>query len=112
MNIQIIGTRKCRDTQKAQRFFKERAIAFHFKDLDVKPLSKGELDNIKSEIPVAELIDTKGYQYRKRNMSYIIFDAEEEILNDPLLIKTPIVRNGRLVTIGYQPETWKIWLNK
>lgn len=112
MNIQIIGTRKCKDTQKALRFYKERGITFHFKDLDVKPLSKGELDNIKSVIPVAELIDTNGNQYRKRNMSYMIFNAEKEILNDPLLIKTPIVRNGRLVTIGYQPEIWKSWHNK
>ena len=40
----------------------------------------------------------------------MVFDIEEELLNDPLLLKMPIVRNGRLATAGYQPETWKEWL--
>lgn len=110
MNIQIIGTKKCKETQKAERFFKERKISYHFKDLTVKPLTKGELANIKSVIPIDELIDRDGLQFKKRNMSYMVFDIEEELLNDPLLLKTPVVRNGKLVTIGYQSDVWNIWL--
>ena len=30
MNIQIFGTKKCNDTKKAQRYFKERGIKFQF----------------------------------------------------------------------------------
>lgn len=33
MNIQIFGTKKCFDTKKAQRYFKERGIKFQFIDL-------------------------------------------------------------------------------
>jgi arsenate reductase (glutaredoxin) len=43
-------------------------------------------------------------------MHYMAFNLEEELLNDPLLLKTPIVRNGKLVTIGLKPETWKTWI--
>jgi len=109
MNIQIFGTKSCNDTRKADRYFKERRIQFHFRDLNEKGLAKGELDNIKRVIPIEELIDREGRQYKKRNMQYMVFDIEEELLNDPLLLKTPIVRNGNEVTVGYQPDIWKRW---
>lgn len=36
MNIQIFGTKKCNDTKKAQRYFKERSIKFQFIDMSEK----------------------------------------------------------------------------
>jgi arsenate reductase-like glutaredoxin family protein len=110
MNIQIFGTKKSSDTRKAERFFKERNIQFHIRDLNEKGISKGELENISRSIPLEELIDKEGKQYQKRNLSFMVFDIEEELLNDALLFKMPIVRNGKLATIGYQPEIWKEWL--
>jgi len=110
MNIQIFGTKKCADSRKAERFFKERRIQFHYRDLSEKGIAPGELDNIKRVIPVEELIDKEGKQYQKRNLSYMRFNLEEELLNDALLFKTPIVRNGKLVTVGYQPDVWEAWI--
>ena len=46
MNIQIFGTKKCNDTKKAQRFFKERGIKFQFVDMNEKGMSKGELSSV------------------------------------------------------------------
>lgn len=110
MNIQIFGTKNSIDTRKAERFFKERRIPFHFRDLSEKGISPGELDNIKQVIPLEDLIDKEGKQFRKRNLSYMVFNIEEELLRDALLFKTPIVRNGRLVSVGYQPDVWKEWI--
>lgn len=110
MNIQILGTKKCRDTQKAIRFFKERGIPFHFRDLTEKGLSKGELGNIKRNVKLGELIDTYSKRYKERGLEYMIFDQEETLLEDPLLIRTPIVRNGGFSTVGYTPEIWLDWL--
>lgn len=109
MNIQIIGTKSCSNTRKAERYFKERRIPFHFRDLNEKGLAKGELENIKRKISLEELIDKEGKQFKKRNLQFMVYDIEEELLCDPLLLKTPIVRNGNEVTIGYQPEVWKTW---
>jgi arsenate reductase-like glutaredoxin family protein len=110
MNIQIFGTKKSRDTQKAERFFKERNIRYHFRDLNEKGISKGELDNIIQVIPIDLLIDKAGKQFRKKNLEYMVYDIETELLNDPLLFTEPIVRNGREVTLGFQPEIWKNWI--
>ena len=110
MNIQIFGTKKCKETQKTERFFKERRIQFHFRDLNIKGVSKGELDNISRTIPVEDFLAKESKQFKKRNLEFMVYDTEEELLNDPLLFRTPIVRNGKLVTIGYQPEIWKEWI--
>ena len=112
MNIQIIGTKKCRETQKAERFFKERRISYHFRDLTEKGISKGELENIKQVIPIEELLDKEGKQFKKRGLEYMLYDIETELLEDSLLMKTPIVRNGKLVTVKYKPEIWKEWIKE
>ena len=111
MNIQILGAKKDNNTRKAERFFKERGIKYQFRELSEKGISNGELENINRVISPEDLIDREGKQYQKRNLSFMKFDIKEELLNDPLLLKMPVVRNGNLCTIGYQPDTWKQWLD-
>ena len=112
MNIQIMGTKKCRDTQKAERFFKERRVAYQFRDLTEKGITKGELENIKQSIPLEELIDKDSKKFKNRGFEYMVYDIETELLEDSLLFKTPVVRNGRLVTVGYKPDVWKQWIKE
>ena len=109
MNIQIFGTLKCQDTRKAQRYFKERRIPFHFINLAERGLAKGELNSVKAVIGIDNLIDREGKEYERRNLKYLTHDVEEELLNAPLLLKTPIVRNGNKATVGYVPNVWKEW---
>jgi arsenate reductase (glutaredoxin) len=109
MNIQIFGKLKCQDTKKAQRYFKERRIPFQFVDITRKGLSKGELTSIKAAVGIDNLIDREGKTYAEKNLKYLIHDIEEELLKDSMLLRTPIVRNGREATTGYQPDLWKEW---
>ena len=110
MNIQIFGTKRCSDTRKAERFFKERNIQFQFRDLSEKGISKGELENILRSISLEDLIDKNGTQFRKRNLAFMVYDIMFELLSDPLLFKTPVVRNHNIATIGYRPEIWTEWI--
>jgi len=109
MNIQIFGTRKCQDTRKTERYFKERAIPFHFVDLAVRGLSKGELDKVKAAVGLEKLVDKAGKEYARLNLRYMVHDSEKVLLDHPLLFNTPIVRNGNQVTVGYCPEIWQGW---
>ncbi|MFR2300517.1 MAG: arsenate reductase family protein, partial [Clostridium paraputrificum] len=59
MNVQIFGAKKCFDTKKAERFFKERRIKYHLIDMKEKGMSKGELSSVKSSVGINELINTK-----------------------------------------------------
>ncbi|MEN6461178.1 MAG: arsenate reductase family protein [Syntrophomonas sp.] len=111
MNIQIFGVKKCFDTQKAERYFKERNIKYQLVDLNQKGLSKGELESVKASIGINNLINQKAKDYNKLNLNKIGSTSmrEDILLNHPQLYKTPIVRNGKSATVGYQPEVWKEW---
>lgn len=111
MNIQIFGTKKCNDTKKAERFFKERRIQYQFIDLKEKALSKGELQSVKKAVGLENLINKNSKDYKKLNMDKIrgAETREDMLLKNPSLYATPIVRNGKEATVGNQPEIWKSW---
>ena len=111
MNIQIFGVNKCFDTQKAERYFKERNIKFQFIDLKQKALSKGELENVTAAIGLDALINRNNKDYTRLNLDRIGSSSmrQEILLNNPKLYNTPIVRNGRQATVGYRPEVWQSW---
>lgn len=110
MNIQIFGTRKCNASKKTERFFKERKIPVHFIDLREDEISEGELENISQVIPIEDLINKDGKEYKKMNLQYMRFDIREKLLEYPILLKTPITRWKKKVTLGYEPEIWKEWI--
>lgn len=112
MNIQIFGTKKCSDTRKAERFFKERGIKFQFVDMKEKGMSKGEFNKVAaSNGGVDNMINWDGKD--KDLLALIKYIANEDklekILENPQVIKTPIVRNGSQSTIGYKPKVWLDW---
>jgi arsenate reductase-like glutaredoxin family protein len=78
MNIQIFGTLKCRDTKKAQRYFRERRIPFQFVDLTRQGLNKGELNSLKASVGIDNLIDREGKTYAGKNLKYLIHDVEKD----------------------------------
>lgn len=82
----------------------------HFVDLNERPLSPGELQNICRNLDPEELLDRDSQEYRRRGLAYQVFDPIEELLKHPLLVRTPVVRYGREVTVGSQARTWQSWL--
>ena len=107
MNIQIFGTKKCNDTKKAERFFKERGIKYQFIDM-----SKGEFNTVAQvNGGLNNMINWDGKD--KDLLAFIKYIADEDklekVLENPQVIKTPVVRNGKQSTLGYQPDVWKGW---
>jgi arsenate reductase len=109
MNIQIFGKSKCFDTKKAERWFKERRIKFQSIDLKKYGMSRGEFNNVKSVVGLDAMIDDTAKD--AEILRYLAYDSdrEEKLLDNPSLIKTPIVRNGKQATVGYCPDVWKDW---
>lgn len=109
MNIQIFGKSKCFDTKKAERYFKERRVKFQSIDLVKYGISPGELKSVVQAVGLEALIDQKGPDAPLLN--YLAYDSDklEKLYEDPRLLKTPIVRNGKKATVGYCPDVWKDW---
>ena len=112
MNIQIFGKSKCFDTKKAERYFKERKIKYQFVDLRRVGLSKREYQSVKNAVDdISVLIDKKSKEYESQFIQYLgeQNDVEERLLENPGMFKTPIVRNGKKASVGYQPKVWEGW---
>ena len=112
MNIQIFGTSKCFDSKKAMRYFKERGIKYQFIDMKEKGMSKGEFTSVaQANGGINNMINWDGKD--KDTLALIKYIADEDklekVLENPSVIKTPVVRNGKQSTLGYQPEGWKGW---
>ena len=112
LNIQIYGKAKCFDTKKAERYFKERRIKYQFVDLVKFGMSKGEFNNILKAVgDFDELLDKSSKAYENSFIEYLATKEAKEVklLENQSAFKTPIVRNGKQVTVGYKPEIWKDW---
>lgn len=101
MNIQLFGKKKCFDTKKAERWFKERRIKFQSVDLLRFGLSGG-VDALIDWDAKSPEIDLMRYMDDKRA-------KEDKLFDHPELMKTPIVRNGKQATTGYRPDVWETW---
>ena len=112
MNIQIFGIKKCFDTKKAERYFKERGRKVQFIDLKEKGMSKGEFTSVKQAVGgLDNLIDMN---HKDKDMLALLqylseTDKEQKVLENQQLLRTPIVRNGKKATVGFQPDIWKGW---
>ena len=112
MNIQIFGRSKCFDTKKAERWFKERRIRFQSIDLNRYGMSGGEFDSVLRAVGgVDRLIDWDKKDPQIDLMRYMddTRAKEDKLFDDPKLMQTPVVRNGKQATVGYCPEIWATW---
>jgi len=112
MNIQIFGKSKCFDTKKAERWFKERRVKFQSIDLPRYGMSGGEFDSVlRAAGGVDRLIDWEKKDPEIDLMRYM-GDArakEDKLFDNPALMRTPVVRNGKQATVGYCPDVWENW---
>ena len=109
MNIQIFGKSKCFDTKKAQRYLKERRVKFQARDLNKYGSSKNTW--LKGKHVIVPLVNREIKHPDAALLEYLAYDQDkiEKLLEDPTLLRTPIVRNGKQATVGYQPDIWKGW---
>ena len=112
MNIQIFGKSKCFDTKKAERYFKERRIPFQSIDVIRYGMAPREFDSVLRAVGgIDNLIDWNAKHPDIDLMKYMDDAAamEDKVYDNPKLMKTPVVRNGKQATVGYCPEVWETW---
>lgn len=112
MAIQIYTLKKNFDTQKAERYFKERKVSYQLVDLTRTRMGKRELQAVVAKVGIDALIDRKSKAFLESTIRFST-DIErimEALSEDPRMLRLPVVRNGKLATVGYQPETWATWV--
>ena len=115
MDVQIFGVKKSAETRKALRFFAERRVKTHFVDLNEKAASRGELTRFAQKFGTASLIDTQSKRYAELGLHPARYGDDrwmQILVEEPLLLKMPLVRHGNALSIGAAEATWKAWLEK
>ena len=115
MEVQIFGVRKSSDTRKALRFFSERRIKTHFVDLNERAASPGELRRFAQKFGVGALIDSSSAVFQSLGLRHARMSDESwlgKLVEEPQLLRIPLVRNGSLLTIGLDEAAWKQWTSK
>jgi arsenate reductase len=112
MEIQIFGVRKDSDTRKALRFFSERRVRTHFVDLTERAASLGELRRFAQKFGAEALIDRDSRRFRDLGLQYAILSSDrwlEKLLEEPLMLRMPLIRNANQLTVGAGEAIWRKW---
>lgn len=112
--VQIFGVKKSVDTRKALRFFAERRIRTHFVDFTIRPPSPGELRRFAQRFGMPALVDRESSRFRDLGLRQAaLSDAQwlARLTADPLLLRMPLVRCQKRLTVGLAEDEWKQWLD-
>ena len=113
MDVQIFGVKKNAETRKAIRFFAERRVKTNFVDLQERAASRGELTRFAQKFGVSALVDVTSKRFDDLGLRTARYGDErwlQILMDEPLILKMPLVRHGNALTIGAAETTWKSWL--
>jgi arsenate reductase len=113
MDVQVFGTHKHADVRKALRFFSERRVNVHFVDLKERAASRGELQRFAQKFGVSALIDKNSKRYSELGLGVVRYDDNrwlDKLVEEPLVIRVPLVRCQHKVTIGLAEDEWNSWV--
>jgi arsenate reductase (glutaredoxin) len=113
LEVQVFGTKKSTETRKALRFFAERRIRTHFVDLAQKAASAGELRRFAQKFGTQALVDRASRRFAELGLAAASYDDERwlrRLVEEPLLLRQPLVRSGNRLTIGDAEATWREWV--
>jgi arsenate reductase-like glutaredoxin family protein len=113
LSVQIFGLKNSAATRAAERFFKERRVTIHMVDLKQKPMAPGEIKRFIERFGLTGLLDSDGKAYVDAGLKYYkLSDAEllARIGRDPNLLRLPLVRGGKLLSVGHHEDAWKAML--
>lgn len=105
----MFGTKKSKETRAAERFFKERRVKIHFVDLNERPIARGELARFVQKFGLNALLDLEGKAYERSNLAYLRTTEDgivSRIIETPELLRLPLVRLGKVLTVGEDPAAW------
>jgi arsenate reductase (glutaredoxin) len=105
--------KKSAATRAAERFFKERGVAVHFVDLKQRPMSPGEIQRFIERFTLRALLDTEGKAAIDTGLKYLKLSDSEilaRIERDPQLLRLPLIRAGKKLSIGHDEDSWKAML--
>jgi arsenate reductase-like glutaredoxin family protein len=115
MEVQIFGIRKSADTRKALRFFAERRVKTHFVDLQERAAALGELRRFAQKFGAEALVDRGSRRFAELGLGSARLSEDrwlDRLVQEPVLIRMPLVRWQHQLTVGDGEATWREWTGR
>jgi arsenate reductase len=110
-SVTIYGIQNCETMKKARAWLEKRGVAYAFHDYKVSGIDRGRLEGWARDVGWETLINRAGMTFRK--LPEKDKDALTEktaialMLDQPSMIKRPVLDAGGRLTVGFRPERYE-----
>ena len=108
-DLQLFIHPKSKTSKKAERFFSERGVRMHVVDVRKKAPSPGEVKKFVSRFGVDACLDKASKTYVEAGLQYFSAgpdDWVERMCRHPDVLNLPLVRCGKELSVGDDPDAW------
>jgi len=112
MSVTLYGIKNCDTVKKARKWLDDHSVPYTFHDFRVDGINKTLVNNFLKQIDIETLINKRGTTWRK------LTDQEKEIktktqavelmVENPTIIKRPVLDVNKKVTVGFSDESYKV----
>ncbi len=110
---------KCSTCQKAKKWLDENGFSYEDRHIKENNPTYEELKTwyAESGLPLRKFFNTSGMLYKSMNLKEKLPNMSEEeqlrlLATDGMLVKRPILVEGKTVLLGFKPDTWETALKK
>ncbi len=110
MTVTIYGIKNCDTMKKARAWLDAHRIAYEFHDYKTQGIERGRLEGWAKQVGWETLLNRAGTTFRK------LPDKDKEgvteakaiklMLDQPSMIKRPVLESGRKLLVGFKPEEY------
>jgi arsenate reductase len=110
MPIIIHGIRNCDTMKKARAWLDDHGIAYAFHDYKTAGTDRNTLERWVADVGWERLLNRAGTTFRKlpddRKQSLDATKAIALMLDQPSMIKRPVLVIGKRIVVGFKPDTY------
>ncbi|PAV00823.1 arsenate reductase family protein [Helicobacter sp. TUL] len=113
MQVQVYGIPNCGSVKKARSFLESHGVEYVFVDFKKTPPSRDKIVYWIQKTSLQVLLNTKGTTYKKLGLKEQNLNDEQKIqamLQNPTLIKRPVIESGDVVIVGYDENVLQVLL--
>ncbi|MEA1079106.1 ArsC family reductase [Marinobacter qingdaonensis] len=108
--MKLYGIRNCDTVKKARKWLEEQGIAHDFHDFKKDGLDASLLQRWEQAVGWETLLNRRGTTWRKLpdevRDTISAQSAHELMLENPSIIKRPVVEHGDNVSVGFKADDW------
>jgi arsenate reductase len=111
MTVTVYGIKNCDTMKKARAWLDKRGVDYAFHDYKTAGIGRGQLEGWAKDVGWEKLLNRAGTTFRK------LSDKDKEgitqakaiklMLDQPSMIKRPVLETGKTLLVGFSPEEYE-----